>query len=76
MLADRGGAAHGYEELLDLFQGTGHAKVGLRYRCRHLDQHMELHAEVCVLGFTTFAQLLLLQEDEELQASAMVTDSW
>lgn len=65
MSGEGGGGAvwdtYGDEELLDLVHGVGHSQVGLGNGSHHLDEHVQLHAQVGVFGLTTFPQLFLLR---------------
>lgn len=53
---------HRKQELLDLLHGVGHAQVSLGHRRKNLDEHVQLHGEVGILGLTAFPQPLLLKE--------------
>lgn len=48
------------EELLDLVHGVSHPQISFRYRCCHLNEHMQFHGQVSIFGFSTLPQLLLL----------------
>lgn len=52
---------HREEELLDLLHGVCHAQVGLGHGGKHLDEHVQLHGQVRVLGLAAFPQPLLLK---------------
>lgn len=49
------------QELLDFLHGVRHAEVGLGHGCEHLDEDVQLHGQVGVLGFAAFPQPLLLK---------------
>lgn len=53
---------HREEELLDLLHGVRHAQVGVGNGSKHLDEHVQLHGEVGVFGFSAFPQTLLLRK--------------
>ena len=48
------------KELLDLLHGMSHAHIGLWDGCHHLNEHMQLHAQVGIFSLTTLPQLLFL----------------
>lgn len=53
---------HRKQELLDLLHGVCHAQVGLGHGGKHLDEHVQLHGQVCVLGLAAFPQPFLLKQ--------------
>lgn len=53
---------HRKQELLDLLHGVCHTQVGLGHGGKHLDEYMQLHGQVCVLGLAAFPQPLLLEQ--------------
>lgn len=57
-----GRKTHREEELLDLLHGVRHAQVGVGDGRKHLDEHVQLHREVGVFGFSAFPQTLLLRK--------------
>lgn len=57
------------QELFDLFHCVCHAQVGIRHRGKHLDEYVQLHGEMGVLGLAALSQVLLLKtpRQESLQ---------
>lgn len=57
------------QELFDLLHGMSHAHVRIRNRSKHLDEHMKLHGQVCVLWLSTFSQAILLKNKNKFSRS-------
>lgn len=55
---------HREQELLDLLHGMRHAQVGVGNGRKHLNEHVQLHREVGVFGFSAFPQTLLLRKQQ------------
>lgn len=52
---------HREEELFHFLHGVCHPQVRIRHRGEHLDEDVQLHGQVGVLGLAPFPQALLLE---------------
>lgn len=57
--------SHRDEELFDLFHGVGHPIIGIWDGSHHLNEHMQLHGQVSVFGFTALPELFFLTRNEK-----------
>lgn len=59
------------EELFDLFHGISHPIVGIWDGRHHLNEHMQLHGQVSVFGFTALPELFFLTKQQEQIINAL-----
>lgn len=57
--------SHRDEELFDLLHGISHPIIGIWDGSHHLNEHMQLHGQVSIFGFTALPELFFLTRQEE-----------